>query len=242
MDLIKKILEFVSSKRSERMESKAGLKQVCDHYQELLRLCRGDNLGTRFLFPAALLRLDRDDDAYAFCRYWIKEADDDAADELHANSKEGDWLYGREPNCRFNDILKEVDHSGLKYTGLAILMGLLIVKMRVVAVLEAQKLREGADFMLDDKLAEQKAHRDGLLDLVHQSNETMLPALLHPAPLLSQGLPPYYSPGKPSEAGMLLEDTLHLWDCIPGAKENLKERFGTDTPSYSLELAPSTMM
>jgi len=41
------------------------------HALEMLRLCRGDNLGVRFQVPALYLRLGRDQEAYKFIKWWM---------------------------------------------------------------------------------------------------------------------------------------------------------------------------
>jgi hypothetical protein len=50
-------------------------ENVLGHYQDMLRLCFRDNLGLRYRFPYFLLSLNRDDDAYCFVRYWMKDFD-----------------------------------------------------------------------------------------------------------------------------------------------------------------------
>ncbi|KAF7713241.1 MYND-type domain-containing protein [Penicillium ucsense] len=41
-----------------------------DHCMDLLRLCRGDNMGVRSLVPGLLIRLQRDQDSYDFIKWW----------------------------------------------------------------------------------------------------------------------------------------------------------------------------
>lgn len=94
---------------------------------------------TRFRVPFILLCLNRDDDAYAFIRYWLLfgSEDDDAILARHARSREGDWIYPIEPNCRFNDFLKECPKDdALKFT-LPYLVALTIIKLRILASHEA---------------------------------------------------------------------------------------------------------
>jgi hypothetical protein len=44
-----------------------------DHFRDMLRLCRGDNMGVRSQVPALLLRLDRDQEAYDFIKWYQTE-------------------------------------------------------------------------------------------------------------------------------------------------------------------------
>ncbi|KAI0178856.1 hypothetical protein GGR52DRAFT_277818 [Hypoxylon sp. FL1284] len=40
------------------------------HFQDMLRLCRPDNLGVRDIVPGLLLRLDREQECYDFLKWW----------------------------------------------------------------------------------------------------------------------------------------------------------------------------
>jgi len=92
-------------------------EEGCGQLQELLRLCHnhdGYDLGLKDKFPYILVDFGRDDDAYAYCRYWVKRmygnrssSDGELYDRLHENSKPGDWIYPREHNCRFKNFFDE---------------------------------------------------------------------------------------------------------------------------------------
>jgi hypothetical protein len=87
-------------------------EELLMHMQEVLRLGHlfvGYDLGVRVKFPMFLLSVGRLDDAYAFCRYMVKrEAESNQISlTIQKGSKEGDWIYPREKNCRFNNFLQE---------------------------------------------------------------------------------------------------------------------------------------
>ncbi|KAI0381157.1 hypothetical protein F5Y04DRAFT_255899 [Hypomontagnella monticulosa] len=41
-----------------------------EHMRDMLRLCRGDNMGIRNMIPATMLRLDLDQECYDFIKWW----------------------------------------------------------------------------------------------------------------------------------------------------------------------------
>ena len=84
--------------------------------------------------------MNRDDDAYSFCRYWMRENLEREAE--HATSHEGDWLHPREEGCRFLDIFAECPEVTPKCMDLPFLVIILIIKMRLVAGLEGYELSD----------------------------------------------------------------------------------------------------
>jgi hypothetical protein len=89
----------------------------------------------------------------------------------------------------------------------------------------------------DGWLKEHYGQLDCLLDAIHQYNPTMLPALLHPDPLLSQPAPREYAFGSPSEAYFMLLEAAPTWNRIPGASLVLEKRFGRN-PKYNSYIVP----
>lgn len=51
-----------------RSGSLDGVQEALDHMLDIIRLCRKDNVGLRNYVPAAMLRLDRDQDCYDFVK------------------------------------------------------------------------------------------------------------------------------------------------------------------------------
>lgn len=47
-----------------------GVSDALDHLLDMLRLCRSDNMGLRYLVPAIMLRLDLDQECYDFVKWW----------------------------------------------------------------------------------------------------------------------------------------------------------------------------
>ena len=240
--------------------TKESFETVLRHYQDMLRLCSSDNLNLRFRFPYLLINVNRDDDAFDFIRYWMKADSNNETnrEQSHADSVEGDWLYGHQEDCRFLDIFQECPDANLKYTDIAHLVALACIKMRLVAAdkasiksMEHFQLSAGgealsavqsivsenvigdADFRA--KMEAQQAQLNRLLDLIHERNASMLPALLNPNPLRSQPSPEYLRSGSPSECHPILNDACRVWARIPGALEVLEGRFGRN-PTYDFNM------
>ena len=92
---------------AEQNQTRDAWTVVLDHHLEMLRLCAADNMGARMPTPFLLLRLNRDDDTYCFCRHWL--GTERSNNEGHAgNTHEGDWIYPREANSRFRDVTQDV--------------------------------------------------------------------------------------------------------------------------------------
>ena len=104
MALISKLTEL-----AHETQTKEAWTLVAEHYLECLRLNLGDNNGLRFEFPFVLLRLNRDDDAYCFCRYWITFDDRDDESGTHSSSQQGEWIYPKQEGCRYLDVVKDCE-------------------------------------------------------------------------------------------------------------------------------------
>ena len=81
-------------------------------------------------------------------------------------------------------------------------------------------------------LADQRRQLSVLLDVVQARNASMVPALLHPEPLLRVPTVSEPPPGTPSEVRLVLNLAMGVWNDIPGSERFLQSRFGTATPSY----------
>ncbi|KAI1120891.1 hypothetical protein F5Y10DRAFT_113679 [Nemania abortiva] len=58
------------------------VEKALAHYQDMLRLCRSDNLGVRDIVPGLLLRLGREQECYDFLKWWAV-----IDDEHHYNGR-----------------------------------------------------------------------------------------------------------------------------------------------------------
>ncbi|KAI0563653.1 hypothetical protein FGB62_36g116 [Gracilaria domingensis] len=238
------------------------LEKVLKHRLELLRLIVSDNLGVRDVVPFTLLRLNQDARCAAFITHWVRRmcangSDEVSIDALHEQSAEGDWLYGS-ADC-YDDVLETVPDADPGDVSIAMLIALCIIKLRIIAKYEVDRRQmdafeatSAARQLNDDSTqrithsvmgAERQAERvaaqerlvERYLDIVHERNPTMLPSIINPGPLKSCDAPPYYTPGKPSEAYYVLRGCNRLFVRVPGAEERLKRRFGSQ-PQYDCEM------
>jgi hypothetical protein len=225
---------------------------VADLYMESLRLNANDTNGLRYGFPIALLRVNRDDDAYCFCRYWLTKTDEEDR-QRRVSSNEGDWIYPREKDSRYKDIFAECGNAE-ETIELRSLVSLAIIKMRLVAVhearakaidamassdvaigkeeLEKERLRIMGSAEVEQTLSDQRRQLDKVLDLIHRRNEYLIPALLYPDPLMEMNTMNVPRSGTPEEARAMLPYCHSVWKAIPGTDDYLEGRLGTSEPDY----------
>lgn len=222
-------------------------------YLEHLRLGAIDVLAARFRVPFVLLFLNRDDEACGFMRYWMQldtSIDPDVVYDIHVGTKKGDWIYPREPDCRYTDInLLEIATIENERISAPFLVALAIVKLRIVAAHDAtcksielafsekgtagqrihqvQSIVKDMLIRADVDVESQRQQTNYLLDAIHRSNPSMLPAILNPGPIADQPCPEAIIPGQPSQVYVSLKDYRRLFIRVPGALKMLKERFGS---------------
>ncbi len=101
-----------------------GVNESREHLQDMLRLCRSDNMGLRSILPAILLRLDLDQECYDFIKWW-----ETCPDEHY------DWGDTSLPylDLRGADVLEDPTWvTRLKFGDLNHLVSLLILKLKML--------------------------------------------------------------------------------------------------------------
>jgi hypothetical protein len=231
-------------------QSKVLYEKALYHALEIQRLDSHKSSEVRYMTPFMLVNLHRDDDAFDFIRCWLntdlsRQLDRVAVAMRHFASKEGDWIYPREKNCRFLDIFDECPDVDNRDAPLSFLMALLIIKLRIVATYDAthrsialafdttggeriQEVQESVqEWLVDERLVNidrQRQQVERLLDVIHRNNPLMLPAFLNPIP--------YLEPDSKSLQGHSAEVSKSLIYClrtflrVPGVEAMLKQRFG----------------
>lgn len=107
------------------------VKSAFDHIMDMFRLCRGDNMGVRFMAPALFIRLGKDQECYDFLKWWATTIRDD--------------YYGwRDMDLPFLDVRDAVVFESVrKFTGrLAALthaVALMLIKMRLLRDVKSLK-------------------------------------------------------------------------------------------------------
>ncbi|KAI1199445.1 hypothetical protein F5X97DRAFT_121086 [Nemania serpens] len=101
-----------------------GVGEALEHMRDMLRLCRGDNMGVRDLVPAIMLRLDLDQECYDFIKWWAT-CDPDGT---------YDWGDMSLPylDTRGADVLEDPGFLLGKYSSLNSLVALLLLKLKLL--------------------------------------------------------------------------------------------------------------
>ncbi len=117
------------------------------HCLEVLRLDYKISFEARFRLPFILLYLNRDDDAYSYARYRLSEHDVFELFERHQHSREGDWIYPIENDCRYRDIFEDCPDMDYAHNPEPFLLALAIIKMRIIAAHDA--VSRAVDFVFE---------------------------------------------------------------------------------------------
>lgn len=64
---------FFLADELRRIGTLEGVQEALDHFKDMLRLCRSDNMGVRDLVPALMLQLDQDQECYDFIKWYQTE-------------------------------------------------------------------------------------------------------------------------------------------------------------------------
>jgi hypothetical protein len=104
------------------------VESALDHIMDMLRLCRGDNMGVRDLAPHLMLRLGRYQDCYDFIRWW-KTCDP------HGTY---DWGDTSLPylNLKNEDVYESVDYLCDRYPDLSYTVATTLMKIKLLLFLK----------------------------------------------------------------------------------------------------------
>lgn len=92
-----------------------------EHFMDMLRLCRNDNLGVRDIIPGLMLRLNKDQECCDFIKWW---ADADEWSAKNWNKKHADAFEPVDGSNNFYDLCHSVCLIALKIKLLLDLMRL----------------------------------------------------------------------------------------------------------------------
>lgn len=215
-----------------------------DHFRDMLRLCRSDNIGVRYVVPALYVRLNRDQEAYDFLKWWATRGPD------------FDWGDMSLPylDIKGADAFEPVgDMWSGPFTELSLGTMAFLIKARLlldlktlqtiqtsnadktpdeVADLARERLSDGIVASRPDILTEGPAdtavRRRGLekqlkliYDAIHSSNEHYWSCMIeNPCGVRHDG--PFVRRSR-HEAELTLEYNYHAWKETPGALELVKE-------------------
>ncbi|KAI4858852.1 hypothetical protein F4820DRAFT_441537 [Hypoxylon rubiginosum] len=122
-----------------------GVGEGVEHLRDMLRLCRSDNLGIRYTVPAAMLRLDLDQECYDFMKWWA------------TCDPEGGYDWGDMTlpylNLHGADVLEDPGFLLSNYPEINFLVALLILKLKLLVDIRnlkvTRKIFAGRDFPLE---------------------------------------------------------------------------------------------
>ena len=211
---------------------------------DVLRLCRGDNLGVRGGAPALMIRLGQDQEAYAFIKWY-------ATSDLDGNYDWGDMDL---PflNLKGEDVIESLDAVNIsrKYGfSLRHLVALTLVRLRMYLDLKAiADLRSSAAPLpieiedrirskmvsnaaanstllsnivhgsedLHPQLHEAESQLKTLWEKVEEANKHFWPAFKRASRVMAQQ-PMSYSQGSMEEVQIVFHGNYHSWEETPGA-------------------------
>ncbi|KAK8017385.1 hypothetical protein PG993_013711 [Apiospora rasikravindrae] len=101
-----------------------GLTEALEHFWDMLRLCRSDNMGIRDHVPSLLLRLDRDQECYDFVKWW----------ETVGQEDDYDWSDTdlRFLDVRDADVMEEPKFLLHRFGNLGFLVSILLLKIKML--------------------------------------------------------------------------------------------------------------
>lgn len=114
-----------------RLGTLDGVQQALDHMQDMLRLCRGDNMGLRNMVPAMMLRLDLDQECYDFIKWWAT-CDPDG---------QYDWGDMTIPHLdiRGADVFEDPDYFH-RFSALNHIVAILLLKLKLLVDIRSLKV------------------------------------------------------------------------------------------------------
>lgn len=222
-----------------KIKTYAAVNAAHDHIMDMLRLCRGDNMGVRDLVPALKLRLGKDQECYDFCVWY-------------ATTSQIEYYDGGDLSLPFFDVVnadvfEEVpmnicsDYGDLSHTsGIALLKIKLLITVQALrnAWMLAEKVSQEildaicAQLVSGTLMADRKdiinwtdlteliralqSHITTLYWAVDDQNEHFWPALLEPGRHLT-ARPEAFSHGSVEEMEIVLMYSYAAWAETPGA-------------------------
>ena len=228
-----------------KIKTYAAVKAAHEHLMEMLRLCRGDNMGVRDIVPALFLRLGNDQGCYDFCVWYA------------TTGQSGDYDWG-DMDLGFLDV-KDANvfeavpkNLASKYCDLSHAVAITLLKIKVL--MDVRSLRDSSIIgekvpqeIIDDirtqlvtgtviarhvnvtDVDNQKSviqtlegQIKDLYTTIEARNVHFWPALLSPGSNLI-ARPQAYSHGSKSEMQLVLKYNYEAWSETPGAIDMIRD-------------------
>lgn len=110
-----------------KVDTARAVEQALEHLNDMLRLCRSDNLGVRDIVPDLLLRLGREQECYDFIKWWATWG---------GGSHDLSDVTLPYLDIQGADVFESIDAVG-KHLSLSHLVSLTLLKLRLYLDLEA---------------------------------------------------------------------------------------------------------
>lgn len=220
-----------------KIKTSTAVEAALSNLLDMLRLCRGDNMGVRYLVPALFLRLGRDQECYDFVKWWA----------ITGKREDYDWGDMEEPYLDLKDEnpFESIEFFARKHFCLSFSIAATLLKIRLLFDLRALKnstivgdkvpqevldnirsqmvgniVAQRKDIMegknLDSLADDLQGQVEDMYRVVKKSNRYFWPALLQPgANLIAQPQP--YSPGSTAEMQLMLQYSYISWVETPRA-------------------------
>ncbi|KAK0108231.1 hypothetical protein ONS95_003051 [Cadophora gregata] len=225
------------------IKTKAAVQAALDHVLDILRLCRGDNMGVRSIAPGLYLRLGKDQECYDFVKWW------------RTTGQESDYDWGNTDNPYLDvkdaDAFEESGFVGSKYTDPSFGAAITVLKIRLLLDLKALQNASLIGKKVPQELLDQirgqlvstivgnnkdimdsedqgplvKKLEDQVKQMhvaVGKSNKYFWPALLNPGPHLTATLT-MYSHGTIPHMQLCLQQSYDSWAETPGAIDIIRK-------------------
>jgi hypothetical protein len=234
---------FALTEALQKVKTRHSAQAQLDHFMDMLRLCRSDNLGVRWIVPGLMLRLKKDQECYDFVKWWNitgERGDYDWGDmDLpHLDIKNADVFESVEYLCgEFIDLHQKLAIALLKIKLMIDLTALtnsgLVGHKVPQEILDRIKTHIALSPIITENkdIMERKDHTAVIEELITQvhmlygavenANQHFWPALLNPGTHLN-ARPDTCSRGTIEEMQLALMYSYDSWIETPGAIEEIK--------------------
>ena len=215
-----------------RLGTLDGVIEALGHLRDMLRLCRGDNMGVRDLIPTMMLQLDQDAECYDFVKWYQTEG---VRDDYDWSNIDSPFL-----NIKGANVLEDVGYLNRKYLRVQHISAVMLLKLKLlIDIINIKLARKVIAARLPPELwgrvelhvirspvsrqwvgkpyqditgIQQKLeiHVKLLSRAIHNINEYFVDALLNADEHLSSR-PEYYSQGSFEEIELLLQYSYAAW-------------------------------
>ncbi|KAL9625416.1 MAG: hypothetical protein Q9160_000479 [Pyrenula sp. 1 TL-2023] len=137
-----------------KVETREAAQAALSHLLDMIRLCRGDNMGVRDLTPGLMLRLGEDRQCYDFVLWWLADNQDPESDEDEDEDEDEEDeelpFFERKNEDMFEH--NYIDNYRGRFLGLSYKAALMLIKIRLLLGLVALQKSSDIDKRLPNEL------------------------------------------------------------------------------------------